>query len=151
VGAPATAATLLVISTHPSRLVVVVAITLMALFLALARDPYYALLTDVAPSEQRSRVGGIMAIFQMIGQAFAVVVSALWWETNEQLVFAIDAIVLVGSFLVTVALVREPESAPRPTRIGPGTSTGEYVRDLVRRPELMKYLGATFFYWFGLG
>ena len=63
---------------------------------------------------------------------FAVVVSALWWETNEQLVFVVDAVVLVASFLVTVALVREPESAPRPTRVGPGTSTGEYVRDLVR-------------------
>ena len=151
VGAPATALSLLVLSTHPSRLLAVATITLMALFLALASDPYYAMLTDLAPSGQRSRVGGVMAIFQMIGQAFAVVVSALWWETNEQLVFVVDAAVLVASFLLTSLLVQEPAHVPRPTGPGPRTSTTAYVRDLVGRPELMKYLAATSLYWFGLG
>ena len=43
-------------------------------FLAIANDPYLALMADITPERQRGRVGSVMAVFNMVGQVALLVV-----------------------------------------------------------------------------
>ena len=67
-GVPLVVASLVFLSAHPPIWAVVVILTVFASFLAVANDPYNALLADVFPSGQRGRVGAVQGLFNMAGQ-----------------------------------------------------------------------------------
>lgn len=151
VGVPLTAISLAFLSTYPSLGAVVAVMTLFSFFLAVAYDPYMALLPDIAPPEQRGRVGGVMALFAMLGGITVIVLSFLLWESHQPLVFWLVALGLVATFAVTFFGIEEPPITPgaggRPRR----WSARKYLEDVLARREVVKYLAATFFFWLGNG
>ena len=152
VGVPLTALALLFLSTHPPLWAVVTVLTVFSFVLAVANDPYLALMPDIVPPEQRGRVGGVMAVFTALGAVGAIAISFLFWEKDQALVFRLVALGLVVPFAITFFAVREPRVVPAPAPKGNGRlAVGPYVRDLLARRELLKYLAATFCFWMGNG
>jgi MFS-type transporter involved in bile tolerance (Atg22 family) len=151
IGVPLTAAALVFLSTYPPLWAVIALMTVFSFFLAVAYDPYLALLPDLTTEEERGRVGGVMAAFNMLGQISVILMAFLLWETNERLVFWLVAAGLVGTFAVTFVAVREP---PAPAEAPPalrGYDPVGYLRDVLRYRELAKYVAATGFFWLGTG
>ncbi len=150
-GVPLAAVALLFFSSHPPMAAVLGVMTIFSFFLNIAYDPYLALMIDIAPERQRGRIGGIMAVFRMIGQAATIAVAFLLWTKHQPLVFIIVAIGLVAAFTVTFVSVDEPpiirDAKPKGMQLKPA----EYLRELLSHREVVKYLGATFFFWFGVG
>ena len=150
IGVPLTAMSLIFLSAHPPFWAVVAVMTVISFFLAVAYDPYLAMLPDITPPQQRGRVGGVMAAFNMMGAMLVIAMSFLLWESNQALVFWLVAAGLVVTFGITFATVSEPKRPPVPAttwspRVRP------YLRDLLARRELTKYLAAIFFFWLGNG
>ncbi|MGE5618782.1 MAG: MFS transporter [Sphingomonadaceae bacterium] len=151
VGIPLTALSLVFLSTYPPLGAVVVVMTLFSFFLAVAHDPYMALLPDITPSEQRGRVGGVLALFNMLGGITVIVLSFLLWESNQSAVFYLVALGLVGTYAVTFFGVEEPPIPPTVAWRARRWSLTVYLRDLLARRELTRYLVAIFFFWLGNG
>ena len=151
VGVPLTALSLLALSTHPPLWAVLAVMTVLSFFLSVAYDPYMALMPDITPPEQRGRVGGIMALFNMLGTLLLIGISFALWEQHQQLVFWLVAIGLVTTFAVTFFGVAEPRPPAVLRQSEPRPSPGAYLRDVLGRHELMKYLACTFFFWLGNG
>ena len=151
VGVPLTAAALVFLATSPSLWAVIAVLTVFSFFLAVAYDPYLALLPDITPPGQRGRVGGVMAVFAMAGGVSVILLSFLLWESQRALVFWLVAIGLVATFAVTFCTVREPPAPAVVRREKRRVAVGMYVRDLLERRELLKYLAVTFFFWLGNG
>ena len=148
VGVPLTAAGLALLASHPPLPVVIGLLTVFSFFLAVAYDPYLALLADIVPSEERGRVGGVMAATGMIGTVIVIALSFLLWEQHEPWVFIGVALLLVVTFGITFAGIREPSRAERVV---------DQPVDVPNSPEpvawgpLGIYLLATFSFWLGNG
>ncbi len=153
VGVPLTAAALLFLSTHPPLWAVVAVMTVFSFFMAIASDPYLALMADIVPSDQRGRVGGVMAVFNMTGQVAVIFLSFLLWEKQQQTLFYLVAAGMVLSFAVTFFGIKEPPvPEEREARRREGRPTlRPYLAELFARTEVMKYLGTIFFFWLGNG
>ncbi len=150
VGVPLSALALLFFASHPPMAAVLAVMTIFSFFLNIAYDPYLALLIDVAPAAQRGRIGGVMAVFRMCGQAVTIVTAFLLWQSHEPLVFVIAAAGLAVAFSITFVSVDEPpieQEQPEAVVMRPA----DYLRGLLGQREVLKYLGATFFFWFGVG
>jgi maltose/moltooligosaccharide transporter len=152
VGVPLTTAGLLVLSTHPPLAVVLAVMTVFAFFLAVASDPYQALLADIAPPEQRARIGGVMAAGQLLATVVVIVLSFLWWETHQALVFWLVALILVVSFATTFFGIQEPAA----TRVAEPALSAELAESRPRLEPvawtpLTIFLVGTFFFWLGNG
>lgn len=91
-----------------NRLAAMVACTVVstALFCA-ASTPYRALLPDIASPSERGRLAGLSGLVMVLGQAALMLA-----PVSLQARFAITAAVLLGSSLITVAVVREPQARP---------------------------------------
>jgi Na+/melibiose symporter-like transporter len=150
-GVPLAAVALLFFASHPPMVAVLAVMTIFSFFLNIAYDPYLALMIDIAPEKQRGRIGGVMAVFRMCGQAVTITIAFLLWTNHEPLVFLLVALGLVVAFSVTFVSVQEPDIVPQVKPEGLQLKPAEYLRDLWSQREVMKYLGATFFYWFGVG
>jgi MFS-type transporter involved in bile tolerance (Atg22 family) len=151
IGVPLTAISLLYLSTYPPLWVVIAIMTVFSFFMAVANDPYTALLADITPSEQRGRVGGVQGTFVALGTAGAALVAFFFWGQNKELVFQLVAVGMVLCFAVTFFGVKEPPIVRHPAERKARASVGEYARDLFGRREIMKYLAATFVFWMGNG
>lgn len=151
VGVPLTALSLLVLSIYPPLWAVLAVMTVLSFFLAVAYDPYMALMPDITPPEQRGRVGGIMALFNMLGTLLLIGISFALWEQHQPLVFWLVAIGLVTCFAVTFFGVTEPRPPVTQRVSEPRPSPVVYLHDILGRHELMKYLACTFFFWLGNG
>ena len=150
VGVGLTAASLLYLSTYPPLVPMLLVLAVNAFFLNVAVDPYTALIADVVPSDQRGRIGAVLAVFNMLGQVTATLAAFFLWDSSPQLVFVIVTVVLVVSFGVTTIFIREPDAPPRPAeRVR--LDVGGYARDLWGRRELLKYILAASLYWLGTG
>jgi MFS family permease len=150
VGVGLTAASLLYLSGFPPLLPMLLVLSVNAFFLNVAVDPYLALLADLVPVDQRGRVGAVLAVFNMLGQVAATLAGVFLWDRSPELVFVIVTVALVVSFGITTVFVREPEAPPRPSepiRI----DVGGYVRDLLRRRDLLVYVSAASLFWLGTG
>jgi Na+/melibiose symporter-like transporter len=163
VGVPLVVLTLLVLATHPPFWVVVALLSVLAFFLAVAYDPYLALLPDLVPTEQRGRVGGMLAVTNMLGQMALLAAASVLWGTNERLVFALVAIAITVGFGITFIGVREPPTGDgafgRPAPVGAGQDPPlrgfshlvGYLKDVLGHRELAKYVGVTGLFWLGTG
>ena len=150
-GVPLTALSLLLLSIQPPLWAVLTVMTVLSFFLAVAYDPYMALMPDITPPEQRGRVGGIMAVFSMVGTLLVIGISFALWEQHQGLVFVLVAIGLVIFFAITFFGITEPSHSAAPREKRPRRGLGIYIRDVLGRRELMKYLACTFFFWLGNG
>jgi len=114
---------------------------------AIGYGPYLAMLADLVPEDRRSRVGGVLNIGNMLGQLAILVVAMQLWSSDERLVFWMVAGALLAGFAITVLFVPERRltEAPPPLRFEPGA----YFRGIFAHREVMKYLFATLFFWFG--
>ncbi len=153
VGVPLTAAALVFLSGHPSIWAVVVVMTVFSLCMAVASDPYLALMADIVPPQQRGRVGGVMAVFNMAGQVAVLFLSFLLWEKHQGLLFWLIAAGVILSFATTFFGIEEPPVPPyrRERRARRGVAAGLYLRDLLAHKEVMKYLVTIFLFWLGNG
>jgi Na+/melibiose symporter-like transporter len=151
IGVPLTAASLVLLSFYPPLWVVVVLLTVFSFFLAVAYDPYLALLPDMTPPEQRGRVGGVMAVCNMIGQIAVLLLAIALWDRSPALVFWLVAAGLVATFAITFVSIKEPPPPSEPPRAPLRYDPIEYVKDVLQYRELAKYVLATFFFWFGTG
>lgn len=150
IGVPLTAASLVLLSFYPPLWVVVVLLTVFSFFLAVAYDPYLALLPDMTPPEQRGRVGGAMAVFNMIGQIAVLLLAIALWDRSPALVFWLVAAGLIATFTITFVSIKEPPP-PEPPRAPLRYDPLGYMRNMLQYRELAKYVLATFFFWFGTG
>ena len=149
-GVALTAASLLFLSRFPPIVPMLMVLSVNAFFLNVAIDPYTALMADIVAPGQRGRIGTVLAIFNMIGQIAATLVSLFLWDRSPQLVFILVAAILVIAFTVTTVGVREPEAPPapkEPVRL----DLGAYVRGLLGQRELVKYVLAAAVFWLGTG
>ncbi len=153
VGVPLTAGSLILLSTYPPMLAVIAVMTVFSFFLAVAADPYAALMADIVPTQQRGMVGGVMAVFNMAGQVTVILLSFLLWEGHQRELFWLVAAGLVAAFAVTFFGVAEAPVRARPAtaRGGRGVQVRAYVQGVLSHREVMKYLAATFFFWLGNG
>lgn len=151
IGVPLTAASLVLLSFYPPLWVVIVLLTVFSFFLAVAYDPYLALLPDMTPPEQRGRVGGAMAVFNMIGQIAVLLLAIALWDRSPALVFWLVAAGLVATFAITFVSIKEPPPPPEPPRAPLRYDPIGYVKNVLQYRELARYVLATFFFWFGTG
>jgi Na+/melibiose symporter-like transporter len=153
-GVPLVVASLALLATQPPIWAVVVVMAVLAFFLAVAYDPYLALLADIFPSGQRGRVGGGMAVAGMLGQVALLLISSVLWERDQALVFSFVALAVVAGFGITFIGVREPASplAQPGARLNSGKkSASAYVRALLGERSLARYVGVTTLFWLGTG
>lgn len=149
-GMPLAAAGLLALGTRPPLALMLAVLLLMTSFLAVGYGPYLALLPDLVPSAQRGRVGAVLAVGNMLGQLSLLFLASQLLPAGEGFLFAILAGGLVVGFGLTLLGVREPALAP----IAPaplGWRPREHLRELAGHTEVLKYLLATLFFWFGTG
>lgn len=150
IGVTLTAASLLFLSTYPPLVPMLLVLAVNAFFLNVAVDPYTAMLADIVPQDQRGRVGALLAVFALLGAFSLTIFASQVWDRSPQLVFIVVAAGLVITWTITTIGVREPASPPRP-REPLRVDVAGYLRDLVGRRELMKYVFAVLFYWLGSG
>jgi maltose/moltooligosaccharide transporter len=149
-GITLTAASLLFLAGFPPLIPMLIVLSINAFFLNVAVDPYYALMADIVPSEQRGRVGAIVAVFNMLGQIVATLAGLFLWDRSPQLVFVIVAGVLVLSFGTTTIFVKEPPLPP-PAATKLKFDVGAYARGVFAHRELVKYILAASLFWLGTG
>ena len=156
VGAVLTALALAVLALYPPLVPMLIVVAVLAFLLAVAADPYLALMADMTPAHQRGRIGSYMGIFAMAGQVVMLLLASLLWDTNRTLVILLTAAGLLGCFAVTFFGVREPAAAlaapAQPPALGrPRIALGSYLRDVLSYREVAKYSLAMTFFWLGGG
>jgi MFS family permease len=149
-GVALTAASLLYLGGFPPLIPMLIVLSINAFFLNVAIDPYTALMADIVPPGQRGRIGTVLAIFNMLGQIAATLISLFLWDRSPELVFVLVAAILVIAFTITTVGVREPEAPPRP-KDPVKVDVGAYVRGLLAQSELVKYVLAAAVFWLGTG
>lgn len=135
----------------PSLAWVALAIVLLALLFNVAVDPYLALLADIAPLSQRATLSSLATLVQFSGQVgVTLAVSAVAAGATGGIppaAFHLVALVLVASFAITIATVREsPHAVPARSRF----SWREYVASLLACREAMKFFVGLFVLFFGI-
>ncbi len=149
-GVTLTAASLLYLSGFPPLVQMLMVLAVNAFFLNVAVDPYLALMADLVPPGQRGRIGTVLAVFNMLGQIVATLLSLFLWDRSPELVFVLVALGLAVSFGITTAGIREPASPPAPRDRVRIDALG-YARGLLAHRELVKYVFAALVFWLGTG
>jgi MFS family permease len=153
IGIPLMTLALLLLATHPPFWVMMGVMTVAALFLAIAWDPYMAMMADLFPAEQRGRVGGLLGLGTAAGNIIYVIVAYILVTNGQFLVFAACAAIMVLCWAYTFFTVKEPaipadsDSVAKPTKI----TLSQYIRTLREYPEAAKYTLAMLFFWMGSG
>ncbi|HEV7663610.1 MAG TPA: MFS transporter [Chloroflexota bacterium] len=131
-----------------------VVIFLFSIFFNVAVDPYTALLADIAPIAQRGWLSGLATGVQLVSSvAFLVVIffATSGGSAVPLWTYALVAIVLLGSFGLTVLGVREPRQLdPSHAQSHKRLPLRAYVEALGEQRQAMRYLGTLFVYQFGL-
>jgi maltose/moltooligosaccharide transporter len=149
VGGLGTAAAIGALALHPSFWLMILAVTMAGVALYVAVGPYTTLLADITPFGQRGRVGGLIALFGVVGAISFTVLSILLWGTAREWVFLITAALVAVSMLVVAAGVREPHNAMHHTRAE--LHRVPVLRGLLADRTLATYVGAMAIYWLGAG
>jgi Na+/melibiose symporter-like transporter len=147
VGASVSAVLFLVAATRSDLAGLAIAIVLFSLAFNVAADPYVALLADITRPGERAGLQGLSTAVQLASQvAFLVVVARAGDAAIPGWTYAAVAVLLVGSFGLTVAGVREP-APPAATRAVPGIAAG--LRALRAERQAFHYLAAVFVFMLG--
>ncbi len=151
VGVPLVALALLLLAIHPPFWIMLGIMTIAAFFLAVAVDPYLALMADLFPLEQRGRVGGLLQMGNALGAITFSVLALALWSSHEFWVFLTVIVLMVLTWGYTFLTVREPPLPAQP-EVRPARPTARaYVRDLLHYREPAKYTLAMMFFWAGNG
>jgi MFS family permease len=148
-GALGTAAAIAALALHPPFWLMILAVTLSGVALYVAVGPYTTLLADITPFSQRGRVGGLMALFGVVGAITFTILSILLWDTAREWVFLITAGLVAISMLLVAFGVHEPKGTAH-------YSTAEHhkvsvLRGLLADRALAVYVAAMAIYWLGAG
>jgi maltose/moltooligosaccharide transporter len=129
-------------------------IFLFSIFFNVAVDPYTALLADIAPLHQRGWLSGLAIGVQLVSSvAFLLLMFVATGGSSEVPIWAyvLVAVVLVGSFGLTVIGIREPRELEKDAdHAAQRLPLRAYVDALVEQRQAMRYLGTLFVYQFGL-
>jgi maltose/moltooligosaccharide transporter len=154
VGIPLVCLGMLALAYHPEIGIMIAIMAVLAFFLAVAWDPYMAMMADLFPEKQRGRVGGILGLGVGLGNiAFAIIALTLWSD-HEFSVFIIIIVVMISTWAYTFFTVKEPPATflrEKPSDKVGSPNPIEYVRSLRRYPEAAKYTLAITFFWLGTG
>jgi maltose/moltooligosaccharide transporter len=152
VGVPLMSLSLLLLAGHPDFWLMLAIMTVGSFFLAVAQDPYLALMADLFPQEHRGKVGGLLGLTTALGFIAFAILGITLWSSNEFLVFVLVVVVLLVTFGFTFFTVKEP---PLPAAVPEETrkrfNAREYVQGLRRYPEAVKYILALGMFWLGAG
>ena len=154
VGSLLTALALGFLALYPPLVPMLIVVSVLAFLVAVANDPYLALMADMTPAHQRGRIGSYMGIFGMAGQVVMLLLASLLWNSNRTLVILLTAAGMVIFFAITFVGVREPAqslAAPERAPALPRLTLGHYLRDVLSYREVAKYSLAMTFFWFGGG
>ena len=113
--------------------------------IGLTQTPYYSLLPDVVPAEQRGTAIGVMNLLGSLGIIGYFAVSAALWGAHPEVVFALVAAVGVGAVLVPVAFIRERAVAPPPA----GAGLRAHLRSVRRETPVLMYFAVSSCCWLG--
>jgi MFS family permease len=152
VGIPLSALFFVVAAHAPNLPLLVLAIFLFSLLFNAAADPLNALLADLFPPERRSTVNGLANVIQFAGMvAFLLGVQELARHNSLAIAFYAVAAVMLVTFAITVAGLREPRVLPRYDQepAAPHLGVRQYAASLLRHRMAFRYLLCIFCYNFG--
>ncbi|MFL5734154.1 MAG: MFS transporter [Chloroflexia bacterium] len=153
VGIPLVCGGLIWLATHPPLWEMIGVMAVLAFFLAVAWDPYMAMMADLFPPLQRGRIGGLLGLGAALGSIIFALLAKTLWEHNEFLIFMLVAGALLVTWTYTFFTVKEPpidesaEQAPKAAKTNPI----DYLKSLRQYPEVGKYVFAVLFFWMGTG
>ncbi|HKP51441.1 MAG TPA: MFS transporter [Chloroflexia bacterium] len=152
IGVPLMSLSLILLAFHPDFWLMLLLMTIGSFFLAVAMDPYNALMADLFPPQHRGRVGGFIGMTTALGIITFALIANFLWEDSELLVFAIVIGILIATFAFTFFTVRE-RPAPAHVEVAKGERPGPlaYFSELLRYREAAKYTLALGLYWIGAG
>ena len=113
--------------------------------IGLTQTPYYSLLPDAVPAEQRGTAIGVMNLLGSLGIIGYFAVSAALWGAHPEVVFALVAAVGVVAVLVPVAFIRERAAAPPPA----GAGLRAHLRSVRRETPVLMYFAVSSCCWLG--
>lgn len=152
VGIPLMSVSLMLLAFHPDFWIMLGLMTIGSFFLAVAMDPYTALMADLFPPRHRGRVGGFIALTTAIGIIAFSLMALFLWETQEFLVFGLTIAILIAAFTFTFFTVQEPVLPAHievPKKDRPNVLA--YFKELLKYREAAKYTLALTLYWIGAG
>ena len=152
VGIPLMALFIALLALHPPFWVMLGIMTVAALFLWVALDPYMALMADLFPPEHRGRVGGLQGLANALGAITFSLMAFLLWSRHEPWVFAIVIALLLVTWGYTFFTVKEPPLLPyvKPDK-SERRSPLAYVRELLLYSQATRYTLAMTLFWMGNG
>jgi MFS family permease len=150
IGVPLMSLSLLVLAFKPDFWVMLTLMTIGSFFLAVAQDPYIALLADLFPEKHRGKVGGFLGLTTALGIIAFALMAFFLWETNQFLVFVIVIVLLLLTYAFTFFTVKEPPPPAHVEERAPFKLV-PYVRGLMAYPEAAKYVFSLALFWLGSG
>jgi maltose/moltooligosaccharide transporter len=151
VGVPLMSLSLLLLAGHPDFWIMLAIMTVGGFFLAVAQDPYLALMADIFPPEHRGKVGGLLGLTTALGFIVFALLGLYLWSSNEFLVFVLVVVVLLLTYGFTFFTVKEPPLPAAVPEVHKRFNAKEYVQGLRRFPEASKYILALGMFWLGAG
>lgn len=148
-GVPLMVAALLVLGLHPPFVIMISVVAIAGFFLFVAVDPYFAMMADITPPEQRGQVGAFLGVTAMLGAILLNLVAGFLWAGHEFVVFLFTAAGLAIAFGITFFTVHEPAHPAEAPRIP--SNPLRYLGDVLRHPELTKYIIALGLFYLGAG
>jgi len=149
VGALGTAVCIAALALHPPFWPMILAVTLSGVALYVAVGPYTALLADITPYNQRGRVGGLMAIFGVVGAITFTLLSIFLWDTAPGWVFLITAVLAAVPMLLVAFGVHEPKHIA--SHLPVEHRNVSVLRGMLADRALSFYVVAMAIYWLGAG
>ncbi len=148
-GALGTGLSIAALALHPTFWLMILAVTMAGVSLYVAVGPYNTLLTDITPFSQRGRIGGLTALFGVVGSITFTVLSILLWDTARGWVFLITAVLAAISIFLVALSVREPLTAR--THATSEQHRVPVLRSILADRPLAYYIAAMAVYWLGAG
>ena len=148
VGIPLSAVFFLVAATQRDVLGLTIGIFLFSIFFNAAADPYVALLADTTAEGERGILQGVSSAIQLGSQvAFLLLISTASGTGDiPSWSYLLVAALMLGTFGITVAGVREPQIVDRTEeRLG----LRHYVAELGEHRQAFRYLTAIFAFMVG--
>ncbi len=142
VGIPLSAALFLFAATRHDVVGLTIAIVLFSIFFNAAADPYVALLADITTPGERGILQGVSTAIQLASQVafLALIAVVVGTGTVPGWSYALVGALMVVSFAVTIAGVREPAIVDEPTIEERRLGLAGYVRELIEQRQAMRYL-----------